>query len=220
MGAFARLRLRNGLVAATVLGLAISAGRPASAEVTISGTPDAVRIEASNATLEEVLSGLRERFDLTYQSAARLDRRIDGKYAGQLSGVVKRLLGAYDFVLKHENEALSLRVTAESRSTVQPSPRPVTAESKATAQPGPQLASVGPNSNLPGQSRPPDPSPVTAQLQTQLDHLLSSRTAGVTTQPPATTGSAPRQPATMAEMMQRANASLQSLWQALRAVQR
>jgi hypothetical protein len=30
----------------------------ASAEVIISGTPDAVRIEASNATIEEVLLGL------------------------------------------------------------------------------------------------------------------------------------------------------------------
>lgn len=210
MGAFPRICLRNGLLAATTLVLAMSTDLSASAEVIISGTPDAVRIEASNATIEEVLLGLGNRFGVGYQSAARLDRRIDGTYAGQLSGVVSQLLRAYDFVLKHENEALSVMVTAESKSM---------------AQPAPQLASVGPNTRVPGKSQAvltrAAASAVKLQLQTRLNSFAPSGKSDGAAQPPAATASAAsaQNAAAIAQLIQRSNATLQSLRQALIHVQ-
>lgn len=210
MDTFQGISLRHGLVVATALGLAMSADRPASAEATVSGTPDAISIEASNATLEEVLSALGNRFGLVYQSSASLDRRIDGIYAGKLSGVLRRLLKTHDFVLKRGNEPLSLLLIAERTSGAQPSSL---------------LASESPNTRVPGQSQAvltrAAASAVKLQLQTRLNSFAPSRTSGVATQPLAATASAASAPnaAAIAQLIQSSNATLQSLRQALIHVQ-
>jgi len=73
---------------------------PAQAEARVAGTPDAVQIEASDATVEEVLAALSEAFDLHYQTSADLHRPVSGSYAGPLRQVVSRLLKGYDFVME------------------------------------------------------------------------------------------------------------------------
>ena len=210
MGAFPGVSLRHGLVAAAALGLAMSADRPASAEAAISGTPDAIRLEASNTTLQEVLSALGNRFGLVYQSAAPLDRRIDGIYVGELSAVLRQLLKTHDFVLKHENEPLSLLLIAERKSAAQSSS---------------QVASESPNTRLPGQSQAvltrAAASAVKSQLQTRLNSFARSLTSGVATRPLAAAASAAPTPnaAAIAQLIQRSNGTLQSLRQALILVQ-
>ena len=70
------------------------------AEARVTGQPDAVRVEAHDTPVEEVLLALGESFDLRYRSAASLSRRVTGTYVGSLPRVVTRLLNGYDFVLK------------------------------------------------------------------------------------------------------------------------
>jgi len=94
------------LVAAAVLSLVLCAGTPPSAraDATITGAPEQVRIEATNATLEELLSALRAKFGLSYRSGKSLDEKIDGTYAGSLTSVVRRLLANYEYVLSRRSD--------------------------------------------------------------------------------------------------------------------
>ena len=91
-------------VGAGVLSLVLWTGTSASAsaEVIITGTPDQVRVEATNATLEELLSGLHDKFGLSYRIGKSLDDKIEGTYTGSLTSVVKRLVRNHDFVISGE----------------------------------------------------------------------------------------------------------------------
>src|SRR5947199_5404579 len=94
------------LAGATVLSLTLGVGAPPSAwaEAIITGTLDLVRVEATNATVGELLSGLRAKFGLSYRSGKSLDETIDGTYAGSLTSVVRRLLANYDYVLSRRSD--------------------------------------------------------------------------------------------------------------------
>ena len=70
------------------------------AEARITGNPDAVRVEARNAPVEEVMAALGTSFGLRYRSTVSSSRRITGTYEGSLQRVVTRLLDGYNFVMK------------------------------------------------------------------------------------------------------------------------
>jgi hypothetical protein len=80
------------------------------AEIRISGEPAAVRIEARDAPIDEVMGALRESFRLNYRGPASLGRRVTGTYDGSLQGVVARLLDGYDFVIKTDSEGVEVWV--------------------------------------------------------------------------------------------------------------
>jgi hypothetical protein len=69
-------------------------------ESRVTGQPDAVRVEARDTPVEEVLGALGQNFGLYYRSTAPLSRRVTGTYVGSLQRVVARLLDGYDFVMK------------------------------------------------------------------------------------------------------------------------
>jgi hypothetical protein len=79
---------------------------PAGAQVWVGGRPDAVRVEANNVSLEEVLTSLQTKFNLRYRASGALDRSITGNYDGSLRYVAARLLEGYDFVLKIEPDGI------------------------------------------------------------------------------------------------------------------
>lgn len=186
----------------------MAAGSFASAETTVSGTSDAVRLEASNATLDEILSALGGRFGLAYQKAAPLDRRIDGIYEGQIASVLKRLLKSHDFVLRSENESLSLLVIGERRSAAHT--RSQLALGSTNAGQSDQAQSVPPRAAA---------AAVKSALQSRLDVSVSSRTSSSTTRPAAPASAAPPSAAGIAELIQRSSGTLQSLRQSLTYVQ-
>ena len=72
----------------------------AGAETAITGAPDAVRLEAYSATVDELLAALGASYGLRYRSTAPLNRRVSGTYEGSLQRVVTRLLEGYDFFVK------------------------------------------------------------------------------------------------------------------------
>ncbi len=74
--------------------------RCASAEVVLSGTAEALRLEAREASLEDVLRALRTSFKFQYEGTAALDNIINGSYSGSLPRVVTHLLDGRNYVMR------------------------------------------------------------------------------------------------------------------------
>jgi hypothetical protein len=84
---------------AIVLGVALAISpTPLLAEIRVSGSLEAVTIEARDTPVEEVLAALSPTFDMNYQSSIDLDKRLYGTYVGPLSRMVTRLLQGDNFV--------------------------------------------------------------------------------------------------------------------------
>ena len=85
--------LRCLLTLALTSGMQLAAGNKAAhAQVQVGGQPDAVRIEARDATLREVLDALQANFNLRYRSDDVLDTRITGTFSGPLRRVAAHIL--------------------------------------------------------------------------------------------------------------------------------
>src|SRR5438445_7461094 len=95
----AALRCRRACAAAALI-TAVVAILPAysvRAEVRVSGTAEALRIEARDAAVADVLSALNASLGLQFRSSAPLERRVSGTFAGSLRRVLARVLEGYDF---------------------------------------------------------------------------------------------------------------------------
>ena len=73
---------------------------PARSEVRIEGTSEAVRVEARNSNIAEILAALGATIDLRYATSPGLEREITGTFEGPLWRVVARLLEGYDYVVR------------------------------------------------------------------------------------------------------------------------
>jgi len=72
-------------------------GRQAAAEVRIAGGPNAMDVEAKEASLQKVLTALRDRFGLRFESSASLEKAVTGRFHGSLEQVVSSLLYVKDY---------------------------------------------------------------------------------------------------------------------------
>jgi len=81
---------------------------PATAEVRVAGGVNAVKLEARNATLDEILAALRRSYKFNYRSAGNLGGAVSGTYSGSLRAVVTHLLDGRNYVI----HATSNRVEA------------------------------------------------------------------------------------------------------------
>ncbi len=86
-----------------------------AAQVQVSGQNDAVRIEATDATLREVLEALRANFNLGYRSGDALDTRMTGTFGGPLPRVAARVLDGYDYVIKITPQGIDVLVISQSQ---------------------------------------------------------------------------------------------------------
>ncbi len=96
----------------------------ARSETRITGKAEAVRIEAREASLEEVLAALATKFSLRYRSKVPLGRRIHGTFAGSLSRVVSRLLDGYDHVVKRGPDGMEVLILGVSPKPSSPGESP------------------------------------------------------------------------------------------------
>jgi hypothetical protein len=87
---------RTGLLAIALLACH---SLPAPAQVKVEGSADAVRIEATNAPLRDVLGALQARFGLRYRSNDALDAERTARLRAPLRAVIARMLEGYDFVI-------------------------------------------------------------------------------------------------------------------------
>jgi hypothetical protein len=83
---------------------------PAAATSSVDGNPEAVRIVAQGASVEEVLSKLTASFDVHVRKSIELSRPVNGTYEGPLRRVVSRLLEGYSFVLTMAGERIEIVV--------------------------------------------------------------------------------------------------------------
>jgi hypothetical protein len=150
-----------GIRIAVLLGAAlIVAPAPVLAETQVSGTPKAVRIEARDAPLEEILAALNSAFGVHYQLSVNLDKRLTGTYEGFLPQVLARILNGYRFGLYKDNGAMAVIVAGPPQlmpTTAALQPRPSTA----ALQPRPSTAALQP---MPSTAAP-QPMPSTAAPQ-------------------------------------------------------
>ena len=113
-----------------LVALLAAGGGAAYAQVQVSGRTDAVRIEATDATLREVLDALRASFNLRYRSDDALDTRMTGTFGGSLPRVAARVLDGYDFVTKITAQGVDVLVIRQNQP-----------DGKAVAAPMPARAS-------------------------------------------------------------------------------
>jgi len=103
-------------VAALIALLLIAMASPAQAEVHVSGNAQAVRIEAQDVVLDDVLSALNQKLDLKYRTAVPLQKRINGTYEGPVRQVLSRLLDGYDFFVKDAGGAIEVVVIGSAKA--------------------------------------------------------------------------------------------------------
>jgi hypothetical protein len=86
---------------AIVVGIALTIAPTFTlAEVQVRGTQQAVSVNAQNASVEEILSAIRNAFGVRYRSSINLQQETTGTYEGSLYRVLQRILESYDFIVK------------------------------------------------------------------------------------------------------------------------
>ena len=78
--------------------LAVFQNHPVFAQISVQGPAENIRLEARNASVEEILAVLRGRFDLHYRGTD-LRRRVTGTFEGSLREILKHVLDGYDYVI-------------------------------------------------------------------------------------------------------------------------
>jgi hypothetical protein len=136
--------------AAIALGLALAiAPTWARAETHVRGTPQAVVVEAQNATVEEILVALTDTFKVEFRSAANLDKRLTGTYEGTLQQAVSHILKGYDFVVKSGHAGLEITLLGAGKPLAVVGTRPATKSAEATAAVGPTPTATADNADHP-----------------------------------------------------------------------
>ena len=133
--------LNFGMRAAILIAAALAiAPTPVLAELQVRGSPEAVRIEARDTPVEEILAALSRAFGMHYRLSANLDKRLSGTYVGPLPRVVTRILDGYNFVLKTDNGSIAVTVlgTPNAAAAVPVSSAPKVVRQPAAAAPGAQ----------------------------------------------------------------------------------
>jgi hypothetical protein len=82
----------------------------AVAGLKVSGDAESIVVEAQNASIEEVLSALSERFNMRYRSSANLQIQITGTYKGILRDVLRRVLAGRGFFVNLKTDVVEVTV--------------------------------------------------------------------------------------------------------------
>jgi hypothetical protein len=111
----------------------------------VRGSPEAVRIEARDTPVEEILAALSRAFGMHYQLLANLDKRVSGTFVGPLPRVLTRILDGYNFILKTDNGSIALTVvgTPNAAAAAPASSGPKVVQQPAGAAPAARPPSVG-----------------------------------------------------------------------------
>jgi hypothetical protein len=113
----------------------------ARADVTIHGGVDAVRLEARDSSIAEVLATLGQSFSLQYPKLTDLDRPVSGSFEGPLSQVISQVLKGYDYILKSSEpdrmEILLIRSSSPNAHKAPVVPAPANVQSPPAGLPAP-----------------------------------------------------------------------------------
>jgi hypothetical protein len=103
------------VLAITSAALLAGPGNAAQAQVSVDGRPDAVHIEARDATLREVFEALQTKFGLRYRTDDALETRKTGIFDGSLPRVTARILDGYDFAMKVTPQGIDVLVLRQNQ---------------------------------------------------------------------------------------------------------
>jgi hypothetical protein len=115
-----------GPISFSIIGLllAVLQSHPVCAQIRVQGSAENIRLEAHDATVEEILAVLRARFDLRYRDAA-LNRRVTATYEGSLRKILARVLDGYDYVIGPKGDKIEVIVVSTgSPRQARPAPPP------------------------------------------------------------------------------------------------
>jgi len=82
----------------------------ARADVKVHGDTTAVRIDASQASVSQVLAAIGTTFKIRYRTSTSLDTPINGTYTGSLGEVISRVLNGYNYVVKSQDGPIEITV--------------------------------------------------------------------------------------------------------------
>ena len=119
--------IRSILLSIVGVFLAVLQSHPVCAQISVQGPVENIRLEAHDATVEEILAVLRARFDLHYRDTA-LNRRVTGTYEGPLRRILARVLDGYDYVIGPHGaniEVIVVSTGAPRQARPAPAPPPV-----------------------------------------------------------------------------------------------
>src|SRR5260221_3373820 len=146
-----------GMRAAILLGAALAiAPTSVLAEMQVRGSPQAVRIEARDTPVEEILAALGRAFGMHYELLAKVDKRVSGTYVGPLPRVLTRILDGYNFILKTDNGTIAVTVvgTPNAAAAVPASSGPKVVRQPPAAAPAAQPPSAREDRVAPTASAP------------------------------------------------------------------
>ena len=129
-------------LAAIVLGVSMAvAPTLAFAEAQVRGKPNAVTVEAKDASVEEILVALTNAFDVHFRSSANLEKRLTGTYEGTLQQVVTHVLRGYNFVVKSGEQGVEITLLGTGKTIAvggaSSAPKVAARRPEATAEPVP-----------------------------------------------------------------------------------
>jgi hypothetical protein len=116
-------RLVSERCGAVLLGGSVALMAPATrADTRVEGQVDSIRLEAHDATVQEVLAALSARYHLRFRSSTPLDRSATGTFNGPLLRVIAVVLASYDYIVKNEDGTIEVIVLGSQGPTPQPAP--------------------------------------------------------------------------------------------------
>ena len=93
------------LIALSLLLVCVASAR---ADAQLSGTEDHVVLRAKNATMAEILSGIRSALNLRVEFTGSTERQFTGAYTGTLRRVLSRLLDGEDYVISSAPDGMNI----------------------------------------------------------------------------------------------------------------
>lgn len=94
--------------ASTLMAMFLVSVSAVRAEVRISGSADAIQIDANNGSVDEIFATLRAQYPLQVRGAELPAARISGIYRGSLRDVVSRLLEGCNYIIERKRGGLSV----------------------------------------------------------------------------------------------------------------
>ncbi len=118
MRCFSRRRSALGLAPrfAIVLTASLATAGAACAAVSVSGTKDAMTLEAKDASLEDVIAQINSSLSVKISLSSPVGSAITGTYSGSLRRVLTRILDGHDFVLTSAGDTITVTLAAGARS--------------------------------------------------------------------------------------------------------
>lgn len=83
---------------------------PVRAEVRVEGDARSVRVEASQASVADVLTALGPSFNVRFRTVIPLQEVVNATFTGALEQVIPKMLDGYSYVLKKEQNSVEVLI--------------------------------------------------------------------------------------------------------------